>query len=435
MRVISVSKALGVTQVTDKYPAMWDKLQEMVDNPPDWAEEATEPKYAGKPGVLLDFRGVELVRPWKCERFKRFFSNPNIYLRIYTSETVMNTINTMCRIGGMKDGRVENVDIMSDAPKQAKPHEVRIQRLANLLYGVIENIPGFGGTENWGKMTVEKVVSSMGGHESGQAVYEAIKRHADEYGLRKYRVNLGDAVTSPIAVEDISKAVFELSGQGIKVEVASKDAKTTERLRLWLSKTASQEYSEEQRLKILQSTTPVGFVGMLTRYKKTGRRDEFGRSGDGEAVACQPAIYLGVKRGQSGECLAVFRQFFLKTFMPKIQWTMDNDGDEHPGLESRILEIPLKHLGIHGMYMGRFYHFREPNLQRAEDIITTYAVGESDGTDGNEAGAAVAKVVRVSLPQHIKFTLDDFGIGYDVESLDTAIRESKMQLERLKAVK
>ena len=381
--------------------------------------------------MLFDFRGVELVRPWKCERFKKFFANPAIYFRIYTSETVKNTIDTMCRIGGMPDGRVENVDIISTAPRQAKPHEIRIQRMAGLLYGATSVVPGFGGTENWGKMNVYEVMSTFGGHESGIAMGEAIKRHAAENGLTKYRVNLGTVVVAPISVEDISKEVFELAKQGIDVTVASMDNKTTERLRLWLSKTASREYTEEQRLQILKETTTKGFVGMLTRYKKTERRDEFGRSGDGEAVACQPAIYLGIRKDKSGVTVAVFKQFFLKTFMPKLQWAMDNDGDEHPGLESRILEIPLVHLGIHGMYMGRFYHFREPNLQTANDIVTTYMAQESDGSDGHEVGDTVAKVVRVSLPQHIKNTLEDFDIEYDTESLNASIRESKALLDKL----
>lgn len=430
MKLLSVYDTLNVTQISERYPKLWDGLREAIDNLPADAPEVTDGQFAGKPGVLLDFRGVELSRPWRSERFKQFFSDPNIYLRLYTSQETADTINTMCRIGGLEDSRVENIDIRVELPKKATPQEIRVGRLADLFGSAITENYKVGSQDKFAYLEMSKAVSQVTGRESAMGIEQAVLKHSKETGLKEYHIDFGNLIVAPSTVQDVSRIVTDLGNQGITLSVFSRDSKTTERFRLWLSQSVRKECTEEQRLEILQDTTPKGFVGMLTRYRHTGRRDEFGRSGDGEAVACQPAIYLGV-RTRGAETMAVFKVFTLKTFMPRLHWAMDNDGDEHPGLLCKTIEVPLMHLGIHGMYMGRFYHFREPTLQTLEDLVTTYTVVVSDGTDGYEKGDHVVHVVRVSLPQHIKNTLDDFGVKYDKKTLMTSIWESQRTLNLL----
>src|SRR5690606_15620841 len=48
------------------------------------------------------------------DSFKRFMKNENAYIKVYTSEIIKNTIETMLLLGGMKTGRVINEDIIAE---------------------------------------------------------------------------------------------------------------------------------------------------------------------------------------------------------------------------------------------------------------------------------------------------------------------------------
>lgn len=429
---VNVYKALQVTQITPKNNKAWGVLRGMLDNPPEWAEQEENEKYSGIEGTLFDFDGVELVEPWQSEQFKKFFADTRAYLRIYTSEVTKHTIDTMCRIGGIKDGRVENVDIYSTSPKTETKEEAAIRRLTAKFHDAMKQKHMPLGIR--GELNMEDIISQLGSKESVQAIAEAIKLYSQETDIKEYRVKLGMMAVLVSLIPDVARMISDLNAAGYEVEVTSTDPDISEKINIWLSMSNGRRYNEAQKVMLLTNLTPQGLVGMLTEYKVTRGTDEFGRCNGGKAVACRPAIFLGVRELKDGSHAAVFQRFRKKQFMPRLQYCLDNDGAKHPGLQWDTVHIPIRDLGIYDKYLGRLYHFMEPIQYDPEDRYTTYICDEdtasADGTGSDEEKSHI-RVAHITLPEFLKLTLNDFDINYNTKALDQAIYDTDIYLRQL----
>ena len=163
--------------------------------------------------------------------------------------------------------------------------------------------------------------------------------------------------------------------------------------------------------------------GMLIKYKKSKALDDFGREGKGEVVSSRIAIYRGLKQSKTGQPVAMIEVFNNNYFYTIEHWMVEHDYEEPTSLHSETLEIGLDELGVCDMFLGSKYHFLLPVQQNESE--TQVVIKEVD-----ENGKNVK--VRCTIPERMKIVFDSWGVKYNEESLDEAIKNTKEFLEKTK---
>lgn len=399
MKIINVKEVYNVSQISSSNSKAWEILGELKEG------------VVGE--ILYDFKGIELSEPWNNTGFIKFMQDERVYLKVYSDERLKETLELMCSMGNIKTGRVINEDIV--AHDDIKPMDKKMLMMVEKALRYIEKDEDNG----IGELDVDIIVAQLGSISTVDAIIEAIKRYKEKSGIKKYKLDMGLMDIHVSVIEYIVKKVAELKSVGIEIKVESDDDNVIGLLKTYECMLGKGRYNDKERMGIIKKVIPEGTVGMLSKYKETKSKDSFGRCGDGKPVICRPAIYKGIKE-VDGVLYAEFTEYVGTTFMPSMQYELDNDGESHPGLSSKSVVIPLIKLGLCDCFIGELYHFNLPIQLRERDFITTY--------DYRDDGSI--HTVKKSLPEYIKLVLDEFGIVYNRSYLDQSITETYKLLNR-----
>lgn len=379
--VISVWDALKISNISRDNDKAYKKLSDIA-------------KGMSEKRIVLDFKGINLVQPWLNNGFKSMINNKRIYIRVYTSKEKCDTINMQYRLMGMEE-HCENIDIIDHALTAG---EKEIIRKKGLIRDNMSLRNGKTGTFVY--IDIPKIMSQMGDISTIDAVKAAIKDYVAETGIKDFIMDTGMIPVQRNIMKLIALAETELADEGINLDTESQNKDVQGTIGMHKKIRAGKTITQSERLMILNECIPPNTVGMLTVYRHTRRKDEFGREGDGEPVICRPAIYRGFRRNR-GNIELKFETFKIDTFMTRRQYMLDHDGQQLRCLEKEIKIVDIKQIGICDRFVGSRYHFNLP-IQYDEEKYVTYKMDTSR-----------VVVVEKLLPQFIKMVLDDHCIDYN----------------------
>lgn len=401
MKEIIVSNVYPVTQISKGNNTPWEKLGAIA------AEEQGD--------ILFDFDGIELQEPWSNLEFKRLMSNPRVHLKVYSSEKLKDTINIMCLMANYKPNRVENEDIIQPGELSSKDKQIM-----NLAKRFEDNIDIGQGS---GVLNICDVVDQIGSATTVDALEKALLNFSKNTNVKSFIVDTESIFIQMNIIERLAALIGKMMDNGIELSILSEDPDTAGNIRTYQCVAGTAKLTESDRVKIFKDNVAVNTVGMLSRFKETKGKDAFGRCGDGIPIICRPAIFRGVVK-ESGHYLLRFTEFNGSTFFTKIHYKLEHDMEEHPGLISNEISIPITNIGLCNMFVGALYHFNMPIQYNPDDYITTYKEEDGDDEDGD-----VVQIKR-NLPEHIKSVLDEFKIKYNNMALIYAIGETFRYLKK-----
>lgn len=342
--------------------------------------------------LLLDFEDMILEQPWENKYFQYVFKDKRLYFRVYNNEEFKQTVELLCKMGGLKTGRVENIEVEQEKEEEKVIINAGIQIVKDKLE-VLDNVPD---NKSY-TINVYKAVSSI----NYDTTFYAIKAIMEERPNKKAVINLGNI---SVPSESVVKLFIRLQN----CTIISTNPKTKEKFRLYKS---LKKIRVQEKVRILKEECEIGTAGVLYRYKETRKLDEFGRSGDGEPISSRPAILRHIF-SKVKEIYCEFEIFDANNF----ETTADREarGEEPLGKLPVVKEIiPLNELGYEDSFMGTLYHFNMPIHDKNVELYKTY---KFNGIEHKE--------IQVTLPKLMKIVFDEYKIEYNVTNLLKAIGKS-----------
>ena len=398
MQQVLVSNIYPVTNISKGNNKPWELLLDEVN------------KIEGD--VLFDFDGVELDEPWGNTAFRKMMQNPRVHLKIYSSEQTKETIDLMCAMGGMQTGRVQNEDILIVSNNLQENKEVTL--LANRMRPYVK--PADDGVVH---IQIYNAVSQLGTNNTIDAIDKVIRETYKQTKANKFCLELSLISIGASTVRYFVQVINELEKDGMSIDVVSEDQDVMNTIQTCYSIIGTEAMSEQDRVKMFLETIQPNTVGMLSRFKDTKGKDDFGRKGEGKPITCRVAIFKGVER-DSDSYKMVFQQFNGGTFFTPTEYRLEHDGCNHPGLEQSTIKIPVKEIGLCDCFVGELYHFNLPVQYHADGMLPVCSMNDNGGVD----------TVLMTLPEHIKQVLDCFHIEYSEAPLVFSIIETMKHLNK-----
>lgn len=396
MRKVNVGEFLNVTQITlsDTADDMWQRLIDVA------SEEDTE--------VEFDFEGVYLDRPWCSTGFNRLMENERVHLTVYYDEVLKDTIDIMCAFKGVKQNRVKNIETAVEkvAPKINKEVEILYNRFKENFN--IEN----------GKATIvlSDYISQIGTTDTVEALRKAVEDFSREQGVTDFTFYTEFIGIETHLINTIALMVVELKQHSINLEIKSDDEEIQSLLDTAVNLQKRVGLTERGKIDVITEVLTKNCVGMLSTYKETKRKDLFGREGDGEVVVSRPAIFRGIQI-ENNTFYLVIDEYNGRNFVTKLDYALDNDGDEHTGIKFERKRIHINEIGIEDEFIGSRYLFELPVQECIEDSITVYTTTED-----------TIETEEILFPEFLKKVFTDFGVAFDTSKLDQSIERSKERL-------
>lgn len=397
MRVIKVRDIYSVTQISKRNDRAWEKLI-------DTMEEIQEGQ-----DVMLDFEGIELEEPWSNEVFNKLIRDERVHIKVYSSEAIKETVDLACRLGGLKPGRIENEDNIIESTDDELSDGVKrmVQRFADAMITCDDRM----------LIDVTDIVDQISDENTIKSIELAIRECIEETGNKKYAVNTDSMFIQINIIEVLSRMIGRFRKEGIDVVVMSTDDDVVNKISIYQNLDRIKKLNTADRIRIFKETIELGTVGMISKFKETRRRDEFGRKGDGVPIVCRVCIF----RGMEGENV-VLETFNGKYFFTRVHYSLDRDGEILQDLPREIYRIPIDDMGLCDKYIGSTYHFSKPIQYDERGSMETYEITEE---------GSMRRVV-LTLPQYIKLVLEDFEVEHDKVSLVNAINETDKYMRKYK---
>ena len=365
--------------------------------------------------IELDFRGINVTKPWDCDGFKDILSNKNIHMRFINADELVDKIKILCVIDNLDKDRIKNVKVV---PKRKETKEdLKVLRNAERFQEVIEC------DGDIAYIHIYKVVDQIGSINTVKYIKKAIELYNEANGVNKFILKAGRLDIQNNIVGMLANIKLELEKNGeFEFNIESDRAEVKNRLMLNLHKKLNAEYTLEDRvnaLRKLQENTP----GILIKYKKSRTVDEFGRYGNGEVRMSRIAVFKGFSFGGQDEVevVALFETYNNNYFFTQQHWALEHDGEELEKLEVETERVKVSELGMGGKFLGSKYHFAYP-VQTDESGYETILEYQD--------GKLVKK--RVTLPERIKIVFDSWGVEYNDLVLDRHIENTRKMLSQSK---
>lgn len=360
--------------------------------------------------IEFDFKGIEVVQPWATPEFMVMMQDSRVHLKFWFADSMVNSINIMCALNGIKGKRAVNVEVQP--VKVLSQEDIKVQKVADQLQEYFDKsgeIP---------VLNIYKRFDQIGVYTTVRYIESAIETFCNNTGAKRVFVETKDITVQPSVIEKLTEIIKHMSENGVQVEIHSNDKEVMSKIGIYQALNNNRFMTASDRVEVIKSKLEVGTVGMLIKYKESKATDEFGRKGKGKPISCRVAIFEGIKKTENG--LAVFvRTFNGNTFYTRVHWSLEHDNAILNKLDSNVEVIQLDQFGMYNDFLGSKYHFIAPIQTRKEDTITMY--------DLNEQGKVIHN--NVTIPERIKIVFDDWGIQYNKESLEYYIEKTRQILE------
>lgn len=405
MREVSVKSIYNVDTISKNNQKPWVKLMEYMRT-----------EVAEGEDIMFDFKGIDVIQPWSTNEFKMFMQDTRVHLRLWCSANTVNSINIMCTLNNMSDNRAFNQEIQ--VAKKLTKEEQAVIRMADQLQEYFKEYDGVPVLE------VFRRFDQIGVYVTVNYIQAGIQKYIDkckEQGISHDKIKVeakGIAIQSSV-IEAITQMVGLFSKEGVEIDFHSDDEEVMNKIGMYQSLSKNNIVSESDKIKTIKLSLHPGKVGMLVKYRDSKAVDEFGRSGKGKPISCRVAIYMGMKR--DGNIIGVcFNTYNGNTFYTHTHWSIEHDHEYLDKLDVEELFIPISQFGMYNEFLGSRYHLLTPVQTREEDSMVMFGLDD------------MGKVTRtkMTIPERIKAVLDDFGVDYEVETLQAYIQRTKEVLKK-----
>lgn len=391
MQRILVSDIYNVTQISKNNNDAWIEIQKALENIDD--------------DILLDFEDIILIDPYNNDQFMKVMADSRIHVRVYDEE-LAKTLIIALKLGEVyRDNKVELVqcDEVYDPKEEARKKSIEI--LAKRLLDVVKHID----SSNI-KINLGDTIQQLSDRKTLDALEKLIKDIEEQSsGLRKVVINLTDVVVQKNILEELGNFQSRLDSLGIFIDFESDDKETIEKINI---SSLNRNVSADDRINIIKNNISINEVVVAHKFKVGKKSDDVYTIYNNEepgSKTVRVAIYRGIEGGE-----IILDTFDGKYFLTKIDYLLDKDGEEHPGLKMETWRIPVEKTGFYHHFLGYNYHINKPVQNFEEEFLTVNRV----------VGDSITSA-RVLFPEHIKMVLDDFGIDYNQVVLQGDINESR----------
>lgn len=364
--------------------------------------------------VQFDFKGIEVIQPWATNEFRQFMQDERVHVKIWNNEQTVNSINIMCRLNGFSSNRAVNVVV--EVAKTMTKEEIAIIKMADELqqfFEINEDDPSMA------VLHIHRRFDQIGVPITVAYIEAAMKKFARENNITKIRLDaIGITIQSSV-IKNVTSLISSMAEEKVMLEINSSDEEVMNKVAMYQSLEGSKIVSEKDKVRIIKASLHPGKVGMLVKYKVSKAVDEFGRSGKGKTISCRVALYNGLKKDKEGIKLN-FTTFNGKYFYTKVHWGLENDNELLEKLETEELSIPVEQFGMYNDFLGSRYHLITPVQNREEDTITMYGIDDQ----------GKVTYTKMTIPERIKAVFDDWGIKYDMESMQSYIQKTREVLSK-----
>lgn len=356
--------------------------------------------------VLFDFKGVEVYEPWTNNAFKQFISNEQVYMKVYYNKKLATGIDLMCKLGGLKYGRVFNEEAV-----QVVKEDPMVQNIANQLQQYFVTSPN-GDTAF---MQVYRRFDQISSVNAVKYIEKAILIFSERTGIHNIVIGTAGITVQKEVIKLLIDLIVSMHNKGLMVRIESKDEYVMEKVSIYQNMKTLKRLGVKDREQIIRNLIPIKTVGMLARYRSSKSVDEFGRQGNGEPISIRATIYEGIGKNKDGILSMKFTSFNGNTFYTRDHWSLENDGEVLNRLSTNEHLIPLNEIGIYNEFFGTRYHFYQPIQTTLDGYTTLYSL--------DDFGRLISS--KVNIPMRIKLVLDDWGIEYNKDELLKSIIETK----------
>ena len=81
--------------------------------------------------IEFDFKGIEVVQPWATPEFMVMMQDSRVHLKFWFADSMVNSINIMCALNGIKGKRAVNVEVQP--VKVLSQEDIKVQKVADQL--------------------------------------------------------------------------------------------------------------------------------------------------------------------------------------------------------------------------------------------------------------------------------------------------------------
>lgn len=367
--------------------------------------------------ILLDFEGI-LLNNSESIHFNKLLKNENIHMRFYDKDDFVRKLQLIAIMDGYNKLRFTNVEpekeVQQLSPNEKAAEQFAVDFASKAIY------------EDNGE-TVRLRVKDKIFQLRDLTTMAKIKRAfeiilEDNRGIKLLILDINDIGIAERAIEDMVAMRADIQNR-YKVEMAFdvEDEQYIKEIELYMHDSNKKEYSIEDKVREV-----IGLgkntAGILTKYKSSRAVDNFGRHGKGEVVSSRICILKDISKSRNGNnvrYLAKFRVFSEKTFYTQMDYAMRDEEVENNMIPSVEVVVDIAELGLTDKYLGSKYHFSLPIQEKEKDSISMYVLGEDNKPE----------IVRVTIPERMKYVFEDYEIEYNKLNLERAIRETRKYIK------
>ena len=396
--------------------------------------------------IMIDFHGINIVNPWDFISFKQLINKNNVHMRFTNCEELVNRIKMMFLLESLDENRVENIEI--EVPKEKTLEEKRVD-----MYSA-ELIKYFDISDNEIYFKASKKYDQLQNTNSILYIKSAIDKLIEAHEITRVVLDFDGIRVLNSVLEILANLIIEYASNGIDLNINIVDEEDYKNMGLFMHKATAKVYDEQGRFSVLsriEREKPL-LGGILLTYKKSRALDEFGRSGRGEVISSRIALFAGIgpagnndklirtilegkdeeedkkdkkdKKIDSGVAsrqVAKFITFNNNYFCTKVQWMVEHDNEMLEKLKFDIVEVSMEELGFGDYFLGSRYHFIEPIQKNGnEDVVIITGINENGSNER----------VKCNIPERMKIVFEDWGIKYNKNELEKAIRLTNEHLGR-----
>jgi hypothetical protein len=363
-----------------------------------------------KEDIEIDFTGINIVAPWIFSSFLRIIHMDNVYMVFTNNKELVNYIQMVCLMDSKDRNRIRNIEI--ELPKEKTADEKKIE-----TYG--ENLRKYF-IPYGDKIVFDALDAYTQIHSSSTISYieYIIDKKIEETGIKHYILNLKGVTILTNVLEVLAQLIIDYETDGVKVEVDIDDEETAKTMGLCIHKATNETYDFRRRVKTIKNMITPGTAGMLIKYKNSRAVDEFGRHGKGEVVSSRIAIYRDMVMHNGADCFKV-DTYNSNEFFTKQQWMVEHDNEQLQSLKHETVLITMEQLGFQDVFIGLDYHFIEPIQQDISENRTIILGIDENGNNIKQS---------CTIPERMKYVFDDWGVDYNKEKLEEAIKKTRENL-------
>lgn len=406
MQTIKLKSIINVTQISSNNMKIWPVITHMIN------------KYNKTEKVVIDTEGIDLEEPWKNIGFRTMLARGHIHIIVYSAEETANRIKQLFMISTGTNNTVENTgtiileeeEVINDRSNKrtVKLFEQSLYRINDL--GVINIGNKFSSLSN------SDIIDDL-----AFVVHSIIppKGSANEIILDFENVD----VVLEEALKNLYKQLKELRARGIKVTIRNLGMDGIEKLELMesIDKGMAVELNDDEKYSILQKELQINTVGMLTTYEYTRKLDMCGRRGNGIANESVVGVFKGYERNRSNEIYLKFDMYGESEFVSKVWkiYDMGMESDEADRLNKVGTRIRIDKIGFDEFYYAPDYHFNY--LLQSDGKLYDYWQLDDNGNSIK---------VRLTLPELVKATFDEYGVQYNRDNLNEFIQKTNIKMHK-----